>query len=57
VSIYSADGKKVYGDRSDAQGNKTLGAMGSVMVDQNSIGEWVAAYDKGIHALYGVPRD
>ena len=57
VSIYRADGKKVYGDRSDAQGNKTLGAMGSVMVDQNSIGEWVAAYDKGIHALYGVPRD
>jgi hypothetical protein len=57
VSIYSADGKKVYGDRADTQGNKTLGAMGSVMVDQNSIGEWVAAYDKGIHALYGVPRD
>jgi hypothetical protein len=57
VSIYSADGKKVYGDRADTQGNKTLGAMGSVMVDQNSIGEWVAAYDKGIHALYGAPRD
>lgn len=57
VSIYSADGKKVYGDRSDAQGNKTLGAMGSVVVDQNSIGEWVAAYDKGIHALYGAPRE
>jgi len=57
VSIYDAKGKKVYEDRSDAQGDKTLGAMGSVVVDQNSIGEWVNAYDKGIHTLYGAPRD
>jgi len=28
-----------------------------VVVDQNSIGEWVTAYDKGIHALYGAPRE
>jgi hypothetical protein len=57
VSIYNAEGKKIYEDRADAQGDKTLGAMGSVVVDQNSIGEWVAAYDKGIHTLYGVPRN
>jgi hypothetical protein len=57
VSIYDASGKQVFADRSDAIGNKTLGAMGSVVVDQNSIGEWVGAYDKGIHALYGAPRD
>jgi hypothetical protein len=57
VSIYDAKGKKVYEDRSDAQGDKTLGAMGSVVVDQNSIGEWVTAYDKGIHTLYGAPRN
>jgi hypothetical protein len=57
VSIYDASGKKVYEDRADAQGDRTLGAMGSVVVDQNSIGEWVNAYDKGIHALYGVPRN
>jgi hypothetical protein len=57
VSIYDAAGKVVYTDRSDAQGDKTLGAMGAVMVDQNSIGEWVTAYDKGIHTLYGVPRN
>jgi hypothetical protein len=55
VSIYDADGKQVYSDRSDALGDKTLGAMGSVMVDENSIGEWVHAYDKGIHTLYGAP--
>jgi hypothetical protein len=57
VSIYNAAGKKVYEDRADAQGDKTLGAMGSVVVDQNSIGEWVAAYEKGLHTLYGVPRN
>jgi hypothetical protein len=56
VSIYSADGKQVYADRSDTQGDRTLGAMGSVVVDQNSIGEWVTAYDKGIHTLYGAAR-
>jgi hypothetical protein len=57
VSIYDASGRKVFEDRADTQGDKTLGAMGSVVVDQNSIGEWVTAYDKGIHTLYGVPRD
>ena len=57
VSIYDASGKQVFADRMDTQGNKTLGAMGSVVVDQNSIGEWVLAYDKGIHALYGAARD
>ena len=56
VSIYSADGKQVYADRTDTLGDRTLGAMGSVVVDQNSIGEWVTAYDKGIHILYGAAR-
>jgi hypothetical protein len=46
VSIFDASGKKIYGDRSDAQGDKTLGAMGRVAVDQNSIGEWVTAYER-----------
>jgi len=57
VSIYNAEGKQVFADRSDALGDKTLGAMGSVMVDQNSIGQWVSAYNKGIHTLYGAPRN
>jgi len=56
VSIYDANGKQVYQDRSDALGDKTLGAMGKVAVDQNSIVEWVKAYDKGIHDLYGAKR-
>ncbi len=57
VSIYNAEGKQVFSDRADTQGDRTLGAMGSVVVDQNSIGEWVLAYDKGIHTLYGAPRN
>ena len=57
VSVFDASGKQVFQDRSDALGDKTLGAMGSVVVDQNSIGEWVKAYDKGIHTLYGAARE
>jgi hypothetical protein len=57
VSIYDAQGKQVFADRADALGNKTLGAMGAVVVDQNSIAEWVSAYDKGIHTLYGAARE
>jgi hypothetical protein len=56
VSVYDASGKQVFQDRSDALGDKTLGALGNVVVDQNSIGEWVTAYDKGIHTLYGAAR-
>jgi hypothetical protein len=56
VSVYDATGKQVYSDRADTLGNRTLGAMGSVVVDENSIGEWVTAYDKGIHDLYGAAR-
>ncbi len=57
VSIYDAKGKKVFEDRADTQGDRTLGAMQKVRVDENSIGEWVVAYDKGIHTLYGAPRN
>ena len=54
VSIYDASGKKVYGDRADTQGNKTLGGMGRVVVDANTINEWVVAYEKGLRTLYGL---
>ena len=57
VSIYDAAGKQGFADRSDALGDRTLGAMGSVVVDQNSIAEWVGAYEKGIYALYGASRN
>jgi hypothetical protein len=56
VSVFDANGKQVYNDRADAQGDKTLGGMGRVVVDQNTIGEWVSAYTKGIHTLYGAAQ-
>lgn len=52
VSIIDAKGKTVYSGRADTKGDKTLGGLGSVKVDQNTIGEWVLAYEKGITALY-----
>lgn len=54
VSIYNASGENVYGDRADTQGNKTLGGLGNVVVDANTINEWVVAYDKGLRTLYGL---
>ena len=50
VSIYNAAGKQVFADRADTQGDRTLGAMGSVVVDQNSIGEWVGLRQGHSHA-------
>ena len=54
VSIYNASGKQVYADRADTQGDKTLGGMGSVTVNATTIQEWVVAYEKGLHTLYGI---
>ena len=52
VSIIDANGKTVYSGRQDTQGNKTLGGMGSVVVNNDTIGEWVVAYEKALRALY-----
>lgn len=44
LSIYDASGKLLYTKRTNALGTKTLGAFGSVVLDENSIEEWVGAY-------------
>jgi hypothetical protein len=51
MSIFDATGEAVYQGRSDKMGKKTLGSMGQVVVDNNSIDEWVNAYQEGITAL------
>lgn len=56
LSIYDASGKQIYTGRQDTQGNRTLGGMGSVVVDANSINEWVVAYEKGLNGLYGLKK-
>lgn len=52
VSVFDASGKQVYDDRSDQQGQQTLGAVGRVAVNEDTIDQWVNAYEKGIEALY-----
>ncbi len=56
VSIYNAQGTQVYKGRKDQLGNKSLGAMGRVAVNENTIDEWVIAYEKGVSALYNQGR-
>jgi hypothetical protein len=56
VGIFDANGESVYQGRSDKMGKKTLGTMGQVVVDNNSIDEWVDAYESGLTALYSGTR-
>lgn len=48
VTIYDASGVRVAHQRVDERGERTLGALGHVVVDENSIDEWVMAFDRGL---------
>lgn len=48
VTIYDATGLRVAHQRIDERGERTLGAFGHVVVDENSIDEWVTAFDRGV---------
>ena len=48
LAIYDSRGRRLFFGRKDVQGTKTLGAMGMVKVDENTIGEWVDAFKSGI---------
>lgn len=52
VSIFDASGRRVFHGRKDARGNKTLGAFGRVVVDENSVDQWVDAYRQGIARIF-----
>ncbi len=51
MSIYNAAGQELYHGRADRVGSRTLGAFGRVVVDANSIDEWVGAFGAGIAQL------
>ncbi|GEM_PF-1513563 len=51
MAIYDATGRQLYMGRRDIVGRKRLGAFGSVVVDKNSIVEWVDAYDRAVGVL------
>jgi len=53
VGIFDAKGKQVYSGRKDTVGRKTLGGLGKVVVNKDTIDQWVAAYKMGIDDLYG----
>jgi hypothetical protein len=48
VTIYDADGVRVASQRDDERGERTLGAFGRVVVDENSIDEWVGAFERSV---------
>ncbi len=52
ISIYDSSGKQVFKGRIDKMGRKTLGAMGNVVVDENTIDHWASAYKDSIAAMY-----
>ena len=51
MSIYDKDGKQVFTDRIDRIGKKTLGALGIIVVDEDTIDQWVDAYLAGVTLL------
>jgi len=51
VAAYSSSGKKLFFDREDVMGKKTLGAMGSFVLDESTISEWVMSFKEGFDAV------
>jgi hypothetical protein len=56
VSIIDAKGKTVFSGRLDKQGEKTLGSLGKVAVNNDTIEQWVDSFEKGITDLYNTGR-
>ena len=51
-SVYDDTGEKVFKARLDKVGKKTLGAMGRVYVDADTIDQWSNSYNESVVALY-----
>lgn len=56
MGIYDASGKQVYKGREDTMGNRTLGAVGRVAVNEGTIDQWVYAFENGITTLFNQGR-
>lgn len=48
MSLWDAQGRELFHGRRDITGSKTLGALGMVQVDENTIDVWVEAYERGL---------
>ena len=51
-SIYDNTGEKIFKLRLDKVGKKTLGAMGRVFVDADTINQWSNSYNESVAAMY-----
>lgn len=51
VAMYSSSGKKLFFAREDIKGKTTLGAMGRIALNEETIGEWVEAYKTGFQQI------
>ena len=48
VAVYSSDGKLRFFDRKDVQGSRAIGGMGRVVLNAETIGYWVEAFERGL---------
>ena len=53
LSIYDAAGNELYHGRKDMLGDRTLGAFGRVVVDEETVDDWILAFDRALTALLG----
>ncbi len=51
VAVYNSSGKQLFFARKDVVGKMTLGAMGNLVLDENTITEWVMAYREGLDVI------
>jgi hypothetical protein len=51
VAMYSSSGKQLFFARKDIKGKRTLGAMGRIALNEDTIGEWVEAYKTGFQQI------
>ena len=51
LSMYDKSGKQLFYARQDVHGKKTLGAMGHIALDDETIHHWSEAYSKGLDAI------
>jgi len=51
MSMYSKDGKQLFYGRKDVMGTRTLGAMGSFAMNEETIKEWAVSYTSGIQQV------
>ncbi len=52
VSVYDGAGQQIYHGRKDVVGEKTLGALGNVAVNDETIEQWVESYKQGLTQLF-----